>query len=47
MQGKEYIIQLMLCGIELKITSQSALFYNIGDRVSLEVNISDPVIFEE
>jgi iron(III) transport system ATP-binding protein len=34
-------------GIELKITSHSASFYNIGDQVSLEVNINDPIIFEE
>ena len=47
MLGKEFIIQIVVDGIELKTVSQSANFYNIGDQVSLEVNISDPIIFEE
>ena len=45
--GERVYYTVVVMGIELKIISQSASFYNIGDRVSLEVNISDPIIFEE
>ena len=45
--GERVYYTVVVRGIELKITSQSASFYNIGDRVSLEVNINDPIIFEE
>lgn len=45
--GERVYYTVDVFGIELKITSQSASFYNIGDKVSLEVNISDPIIFEE
>ena len=45
--GERVYYTVVVRGIELKIISQSATFYNIGDRVSLEVNISDPIIFED
>ena len=45
--GERVYYTVVVRGIELKITSHSASFYNIGDRVSLEVNINDPIIFEE
>jgi putative spermidine/putrescine transport system ATP-binding protein len=45
--GERVYYTVVVSGIELKIISQSASFYNIGDQVSLEVNISDPIIFEE
>ena len=45
--GERVYYTVVVRGIGLKITSHSASFYNIGDRVSLEVNINDPIIFEE
>ena len=45
--GERVYYTVGVMGIELKIISQSASFYSIGDRVSLEVNINDPIIFEE
>ena len=45
--GERVYYTVVVMGIELKIISQSASFYSIGDRVSLEVNINDPIIFEE
>ena len=45
--GERVYYTVVVRGIELKIISQSASFYSIGDRVSLEVNINDPIIFEE
>ena len=43
--GERVYYNIDVGGIELKTVSQSASFYNIGDQVSLEVNISDPIIF--
>ena len=45
--GERVYYTVVVMGIELKIISQSASFYSIGDKVSLEVNINDPIIFEE
>ena len=45
--GERVYYNIAVGGIELKTVSQSANFYNIGDQVSLEVNTSDPIIFEE
>src|SRR3954470_1614880 len=45
--GERVYYTVVVRGIELKITSHSASFYNIGDQVSIEVNINDPIIFEE
>ena len=45
--GERVYYNIEVGGIELKTVSQSSFLYNIGDQVSLEVNISDPIIFEE
>jgi ABC-type Fe3+/spermidine/putrescine transport system ATPase subunit len=45
--GERVYYTVVVRGMELKIISQSTPSYNIGDQVSLEVNISDPIIFEE
>ena len=45
--GERVYYNIDIGGIELKTVSQSASFYNIGDQVSIEVNISNPIIFEE
>lgn len=43
--GERVYYTIVVCGIELKVVSQSASFYHIGDQVSLEVHLSDPIIF--
>ena len=45
--GERVYYTVVVMGIELKIISHSASFYSIGDQVSIEVNINDPIIFEE
>ncbi|WP_338471722.1 ABC transporter ATP-binding protein [Niallia sp. XMNu-256] len=45
--GERVYYTVVVSEMELKVISQSANLYNIGDQVSLEVNINDLVIFEE
>ncbi|MBB6445597.1 ABC transporter ATP-binding protein [Bacillus benzoevorans] len=45
--GERVYYTVVVFGIELKVVSQSASFYNSGDQVSLEVHLSDPIIFAE
>lgn len=45
--GERVYYTVVVRGYEFKVVSQTTPIYNIGDQVSLEININQPIIFEE